>query len=60
MYLVLNGDVMKFNSDGFIFKHKARFVVKGYSQQPRLDFGDMFAPVVRHETVRFLIALAAQ
>jgi len=50
----------KFNPDCSIFKHNTRLVVKGYSQQPGMDFGETFAPVVQHETVRCLVFLAAQ
>lgn len=35
-------------------------VAKGYSQQPGVDFGEMFAPVARHETIRMLLSIAAQ
>ncbi|KAG8492723.1 hypothetical protein CXB51_010438 [Gossypium anomalum] len=50
----------KTNSDGFLNKHKARLVVKGYSQQQGVDFFETFAPVARLDTIRFLFALAAQ
>lgn len=50
----------KLNPDGTISKHKARLVVKGYSQQAGIDYGDTFAPMTRHDTIRTLIALAAQ
>lgn len=50
----------KLNPDGTISKHKARLVVKGYSQQAGIDYGDTFAPIARHDTIRTLIALAAQ
>ena len=32
---------------------------KGYSQQPRVDFSETCAPVVRMETIRTVLALAA-
>ncbi|GKV37173.1 hypothetical protein SLEP1_g45232 [Rubroshorea leprosula] len=49
----------KLNPDGSIHKHKARLVVKGYAQQPGVDYGETYALVARHDTVRLLIALAA-
>lgn len=50
----------KLNPDGTISKYKARLVIKGYSQQAGIDYGDTFAPIARHDTIRTLIALAAQ
>ncbi|RVX19280.1 Retrovirus-related Pol polyprotein from transposon TNT 1-94 [Vitis vinifera] len=50
----------KFNSDGSTFKHKARLVVKGFAQVVGMDYGDAFAPVARHDTIRLLLALAGQ
>ncbi|KAG7598928.1 Zinc finger CCHC-type [Arabidopsis suecica] len=50
---------IKRNSDGSINKYKARLVAKGYVQKHGIDFDEVFAPVARIETVRFIIALAA-
>ena len=50
---------IKRNSDGAINKHKSRFVAKGYIQRHGIDFEEVFAPVARIETIRFIISLAA-
>ncbi|CAL8151067.1 unnamed protein product [Prunus armeniaca] len=50
----------KLNLDGSVQKNKARLVVKGYAQKPGLDYSETYAPVARLDTIRTLIALAAQ
>ena len=50
----------KLNEKGEIEKHKARLVARGFSQQPRIDYGETFAPLARLDTVRFVLAIAAQ
>jgi hypothetical protein len=38
-----------------IVKHKAHLVVKGYAQRQGIDFDEVYAPIVRIETVRVLL-----
>ncbi|KAM2864126.1 hypothetical protein FF1_022825 [Malus domestica] len=49
--LILNGSMLK---------NKVRLVAKGYAQKPSLDYNETYAPVARLDTIRTLIALAAQ
>ena len=50
---------LKKNPKGEVIKHKARLVVKGYSQRKGIDYDEIYAPVVRFETTQIVIALAA-
>jgi hypothetical protein len=51
---------LKRDEAGKIVKHKARLVAKGYVQQQGVDFDEVFAPVARMESIRMLLAVAAQ
>ncbi|KAM0925571.1 hypothetical protein ACQ4PT_004106 [Festuca glaucescens] len=51
---------LKKDTQGAVVKHKARLVAKGYVQRQGVDYEEVFAPVARLETVRLLLALAAQ
>ncbi|GKV48172.1 hypothetical protein SLEP1_g54998 [Rubroshorea leprosula] len=50
----------KLKENGEIDKFKARLVAKGYKQEFGIDYKEVYALVARHDTIRLVIALAAQ
>lgn len=53
---------VKLNADGEVNKYKARLVAKGFFfflQRSGIDFGEVFAPIVRIQTVRLVIVFAS-
>nr|ABA94365.1 retrotransposon protein, putative, unclassified [Oryza sativa Japonica Group] len=49
----------KFHSDGTLARHKARWVVRDYSQQHGIDYDETFSPVVKPATIRVVLSIAA-
>jgi len=48
----------KFNADGTLERYKARWVLRGFTQRPGVDFAETFSPVVKPATVRTVLSLA--
>lgn len=51
---------IKRNENGDTVKYKARLVIKGCSQRPGIDYGEVFSPVVRLASLRYLLALSVK
>jgi hypothetical protein len=47
----------KFNAQGKVEKYNARLVAKGYSQVEGIDFGEIFSPVAKLTSIRFLLSI---
>jgi hypothetical protein len=48
----------KFNSDGSLDHYKARWVLRGFTQRPGVNFDETFSPVVKPAIVRTVLSLA--
>lgn len=49
---------IKRNSDGTISRYKDSLVVKGFHQQPSINFIDTFNPVVKPTTIRVILSIS--
>jgi hypothetical protein len=48
----------KFNSDGTLERYKARWVLRGFTERPGIDYDETFNPVVKLATIRMVLSLA--
>jgi hypothetical protein len=55
VYTKMEGSI---EQDGICFK--ARLVAKGYDHKEGIDYNEVFSPVVKHFSIRVLLALVAQ
>ncbi|KAM0860287.1 hypothetical protein ACQ4PT_046643 [Festuca glaucescens] len=48
----------KFHSDGSLARYKARWVVRGFSQQHGVDLDETFSPIVTPAMIRIVLSIA--
>ncbi|KAM3298360.1 hypothetical protein ACQJBY_040029 [Aegilops geniculata] len=48
----------KFKPDGGLDRYKARWVLRGFSQEHGIDFDETFSPVVKPATIRVILSVA--
>ena len=55
LYLIIKKD-----KDGRILRYKARLVARGFTQKHGVNYGETFAPTIRLDAMRIILALAAK
>jgi hypothetical protein len=50
----------KRRADGSLERYKARWVLRGFTQRPGIDYAETFSPVVKPATVRTVLSLALE
>ena len=48
----------KFLDDGSLDRYKSRWVLRGFTQRPEIDYEETFSPVIKPVTVRIVLSLA--
>jgi hypothetical protein len=48
----------KLRVDGILDRYKARWVLRGFTQRPRVDYDETFSPVIKPATIRIVLATA--
>jgi hypothetical protein len=48
-----------FNAEGKVEKYKAQLVEKVYSQVEGIDFGEIFLPIAKLTSIRFILSIFA-
>jgi hypothetical protein len=48
----------KLTSDGSLNRYKARWVLRGFTQHPGVDYDETFNPIVKFAIVRVILSLA--
>lgn len=51
---------IKTDSNGEVVRYKARLVIKGFIQKKGIEYNEIFAPVARHTSIRYLLAMAVK